>query len=72
MQPPESPLELGACSACYRRFLHRCERVELPLEVTTLDVAPPLMLVQYGDVTVFTITMAVEFVSEVSRSDACC
>jgi hypothetical protein len=43
------------------------ERVELPLEVTTLNVAVPLALALNGNVVVFTIMIAVEL----GHSDAC-
>jgi hypothetical protein len=42
------------------RFSHRCERVKLPLEVMTLDVAVPLTLALDGDVAIFAIMTAVE------------
>jgi hypothetical protein len=54
---------------CCRRFSHWCERVELPLEVTTLDVAAPLTLALYGDAVVFTVKPAVE-TSYVPHQDA--
>jgi hypothetical protein len=54
------------------RFSCRSERIELPLEVTTLDVAAPLALTLDGDVAIFNIMTAVEFSPEVSHSDACC
>jgi hypothetical protein len=52
-----------------RRFSRWCERVELPLKVTTLDVVAPLAVALDGDVVVFAITIAVEFELEVSCRD---
>jgi hypothetical protein len=46
-------------------------RVELPLEVITLDVVSPLVLTLDGDMAIFAIATVVEYGPEVSRSDAC-
>jgi hypothetical protein len=54
------------------RFLRRCERVELPLEVATLDVVVPLTLTLDGDAAIFASTTVVELGLEVSHSDARC
>jgi hypothetical protein len=58
-------------STCSRRSLCQRERVELSLEVTTLDVAVPLALALNGDAAMFPITTAVEFSPEVDHSDTC-
>jgi hypothetical protein len=55
----------------HKHFSCRCERVELPLEVTTLDVVTPLALTLDDDAAIFAIMTAVEFGPEVSRSDSC-
>jgi hypothetical protein len=55
----------------YRRFSCWHEGVELPFEVTTLDVAVPLVLTLDGDAAIFNITTVVEHGPEVGRSDAC-
>jgi hypothetical protein len=71
MQPPKSLGQLGGvCGACCRCFSCPYESVELPLKVMTHDVVAPLALTLDGDADIFTIMMAVEFGSEVSRSDA--
>jgi hypothetical protein len=57
---------------CGRRSLRRCERVELPLEVMTFDVAAALVLALDGDASVFPIATAIEFSPEIDHSDTCC
>jgi hypothetical protein len=57
-------------STCYRHPSHWRERVELPHEVTTPDVAAPLSLALDGDAAVFPIVMTIVFSPEFSRRDA--
>jgi hypothetical protein len=61
----------GMHSACCRCSLRQCERVELPLEVMTLDVVAPLVQTLDGDVTIFPIPTVGEFVLEVGCSYTC-
>jgi hypothetical protein len=53
---------------CFSRW---CERVELPHDVMTLDVATPLTLALNGDTAIFATTMAVELGSDVRHSGTC-
>jgi hypothetical protein len=60
----------GMHSMCYRCFLRWHERIEVLLEVMTLEVTVPLTLALDGDATVFAFTMAVELSPEISHSNA--
>jgi hypothetical protein len=71
MHPLEIPRELGGHVVHATCASHASVRVELPLEVMTLDVATPLTLVLDGNMAIFTITAMVEFSPEVSHSGTC-
>jgi hypothetical protein len=61
-----------ACKTNNGYRLHQRGRVKLFIEVMTLVVATPLMLVLDGDAAIFTIVTLVELNPEVSGSDARC
>jgi hypothetical protein len=63
----------GAGRACNRHSGHisrQHKRVELPLEVTVLDVVTPLALPLDGNAAILTIMMVVELGPEVGCRDA--
>jgi hypothetical protein len=61
-----------ACRTNNGYHLHQHGRVKLFIEVMTLDVVTPLMLVLDGDAAIFTIATVVQLSPEVGGSDARC
>jgi hypothetical protein len=71
MHPPVTPGELGLRSMCYRHFSRQRKRVELPFEVTPLDVTTPLTLVLDGGATIFSRAATLEFGPQICCSETC-
>jgi hypothetical protein len=69
--PQNSERARGTRSTRYRRSSRLSERVQLPLEVRTLDVVAPLALALDGVAVVFPIVIVVEFGPVVGHSDTC-